>query len=274
MKIILFTVIAGLLLLWAGVGALLKWIRPIQDQHLLWLAGYASVVTSVLLFLVINTSRTQQKAALEDTTTLLTEQVDNFRIKLGEYTDRLMGQIEEKAELTSSEMEVRGNLRQERSEHALARERLEQTIQEVKAVSGLHDKERRAHFAYKDSLNTERSLHADTRSRLEKEERSHKNTNADLEKTDRSLARTEERAKNLSNDVKRLKTSVNRAETRTEKSEENEKKLLTRLKTQDSQLGQHTEALIRLQAMVDSLYFKRFKRLYTAPGAELTQPKN
>ena len=170
--------------------------------------------------------------------------------------------------------DVRPGIADADNQHALARERLEQTIQEVKAVSGLHDKERRAHFAYKDSLNTERSLHADTRSRLEKEERSHKNTNADLEKTDRSLARTEERAKNLSNDVKRLKKSVDRAETRAEKSEENEKKLLTRLKTQDSQLGQHTEALIRLQAMVDSLYFKRFKRLYTAPGAELTQPEN
>ena len=52
-----------------------------------------------------------------------------------------------------------------------------------------------------------------------------------------------------------------------------QKKLLARLKGQDSQLGQHTEALIKLEAMVDSLYFKRFKRLYTAPG-ETPAPSN
>jgi chromosome segregation ATPase len=266
MKIILFTVLGGLLLLWAGIGALLKWIRPVKDEHILWVGGYASVVTGVLLFLVINTSMTQQKAALEDTTTLLTEQVDNFRLKLGEYTERLMGQIEEKAELTSSEMEVRGNLKQERTEHAMARKRLAETIEEVKAVSARRDKEQRAHFAYKDSLNTERSLHASAQERLKTEEQSHSDTHTNLDKTRRSLSKSEERAKKLGDDVKRLRKNMQKAEARAEKAEDNEKKLLTRLKSQDSQLGQHTESLIRLQGMIDSLYIKRFKRPYAAPG--------
>ena len=112
MKIILLTVFGGLILLWAGVLALLKWISPIEEKHILGLGGYLSVVTALLIYLVINTSMTQQKAALTDTTALLSEQVDNFRIRLGEITERLMGQIAEKAELTQSEMEVRGNLQQ------------------------------------------------------------------------------------------------------------------------------------------------------------------
>ncbi len=272
MKTILFTVLAGLLLLWAGIGALLKWIEKIEQKHILWLGGYASVVTCLLLFLVINTSMTQQRAALEGTQTLLSEQVDNFRIRLGEITERLMGQIEEKAELTSSEMEVRGDLQQERAEHKLAREELAKTVQEAQAVAALHDRERRAHFAYADSLNTERSLHASTRDRLANAEEAHEETRGDLGRTRRSLGQTEARAKSLTSDVKRLRKSVEKAESRAEKSEDNAKKLLTRLKGQDAQLGQHTESLIRLQAMVDSLYYKRYKRLYTAPGEALRTP--
>jgi len=273
MKIILFTVLGGLLILWAGIGALLKWIEKIEQKHVLWLGGYTSLVTIVLLFLVINTSMTQQKAALEGTQTLLSEQVDNFRVRLGEITERLMGQIEEKAELTSSEMEVRGDLKQERAEHKLARKRLAQTEQEVQAISNLRDQERRAHFAYKDSLNTERAQHNDTRTQLQGEMSAHSETRDKLGTTRRSLGKVEERAKGLSNDVKRLRKSVEQAEARADKAEDNERKLLTQLKGQDSQLGQHTEALVKLEAMVDSLYFKRFKRLYTAPG-ETPAPSN
>lgn len=266
MKTILFTVLGGLLLLWAGIGALLKWIKPIEQKHFLWVGGYASLVTVVLLFLVINTSMTQQKAALEGTQTLLSEQVDNFRIRLGEITEKLMGQIEEKAELTHSEMEVRGDLKRERAEHALARKRLAETIQEVKAVSELRDQQQQAHFAYKDSLNTERSLHAATRDQLRTEERTHKETRDDLIGTRRSLGQVEERAKSLAAEVSDLKKSIDRAEARAEKSEDNEKALLRQLKAQESQLGQHTESLIRVQAIVDSLYRKEFKRIYMAPG--------
>ena len=266
MQTILFTVLGGLLLLWAGIGALLKWLRPIEDKHLLWLGGYASLITSILLFLVINTSMTQQKVAREDTKSLLSEQMDDFRKKLGEYTERLMGQIEEKAELTSSEMEVRGTLKQERSLHAQTKQRLSETVEEVGAISNLHEKERRAHFAYRDSLNTERAQHDDTRGSLKTEESAHKNTRDELGKTRGNLGKVEERAQGLSNDVKRLRKSVERAESRAEKAENNEKELLARLKTHDGQLDQHTESLIRLHAMVDSLYFKRFKRLYRAPG--------
>ena len=273
MKIILFTILGGLLLLWAGIGALLKWIRPVKDEHILWVGGYASVVTTVLLFLVINTSMTQQKAALFDTTTLLTEQVDNFRIKLGEYTERLMGQIEEKAELTSSEMEVRGNLKQERTEHAQARARLGETIEEVKAVSALRYRERRAHFAYKDSLNTERSLHAGAQERLSAEQQTHKDTRGNLEKTRSSLSKSEQRAKTRGEDVKRLRKNVQKAESRAEKAEENEKKLLARLESLDSKLGQHTHSLERLTGMTDSLYSKRFKVPYAAPGESPAPPK-
>ena len=274
MKTILFTILAGLLLLWAGIGAFLKWIPQIEQKHILWLGGYASLVTGLLIFLVINTSMSQQKAALEDTQELLSDQVDNFRIRLGEITERLMGQIEEKAELTESEMEVRGDLKRERAEHALARDRLAQTEEEVRAIAALHDTERRAHYAYVDSLNTERTTHAATQDRLQQEERAHGDTRDSLGKTRRSLGKAEERAKNLSSAVKRLNKSVGQAQVRAEKSEENERNLLKQLKGAEAQLGRHTESLIRLQAMVDSLYFKRFKHLYTAPGETPRVPTN
>jgi chromosome segregation ATPase len=273
MKIILLTVLAGLLILWAGIAAMLKWIRPVKDEHILWVGGYASIVTGVLLFLVINTSMTQQKSALTETRTLLRDQVDTMGATLRENTERLMGQLEEKAELTSSEMEIRGMLSQERTTHAQTRARLAETINEVKAVSSLRDRERQAHFAHRDSLNTERSLHATTQERLTAEEQGHRDTRNALTKTQRELGQTDEKARHLAKGIGRLRESVEKAESRAEKSEDNEKGLLSQFRSQDGQLGQHTESLIRLQAMVDSLFLKQFKHTYEAPGEAPAPPK-
>ena len=257
MKIILFTILGGLIFLWAGVLAFLKWIEPIERKHIYGLGGYASLVMAVLLFLVLNTSMTQQKAALAETSSLLGEQVDNFRLRLGEITERLMGQIEEKAELTESEMEVRGDLKTERAEHALTQERLAETQSSLQSTERDRDRERRAHFSYKDSLNTERSLQAETRRRLETEQDQHDQTRNALGSTRRDLSKKDERLSQRAQEVKRLRGSLDEANKR---AEETERKLLARLKSQGSQLDTHKEALILLQSSVDSIYRKVLKR--------------
>ncbi len=258
MKVILFTVFGGLVLLWAGVVALLKWISPIEEKHILWLGGYLSVVTVLLIFLVINTSMTQQKAALSDTTALLSEQVDNFRIRLGEITERLMGQIEEKAELTQSEMEVRGNLQQERAEHAVTQRLLTETHHNLKRVEHDRDRERDAHTAYRGSLNTERARHSDTMSVLDDERGAHRKTRSNLDKTAKQLAGKTAVADRQEEDLRALRKDLDRAA-------KVDKDFIKQLKRQVSQTAAHTEALVILQSSIDSVYRKVLKRPRVAP---------
>lgn len=262
MKIILLTIFGGLLLLWAGVITLLKWITPIEEKHILGLGGYLSVVTTLLIFVVINTSMTQQKAALTDTTTLLSEQVDNFRIRLGEITERLMGQIEEKAELTQSEMEVRGNLQQERAEHAVTQRLLAKTNFSLQGMERDRNQERDAHNAYHDSLNTERARHRDTRSALDNEQKAHRNTRSSLDETSRKLAARTALSDRQEKDLRAIRKDLNKAQDRAATAEKN---IIRQLKTQVGQTSAHTEALILLQSSIDSVYRKVLKRPRVAP---------
>ena len=258
MKIILLTVFGGLILLWAGVLALLKWISPIEEKHILGLGGYLSVVTALLIYLVINTSMTQQKAALTDTTALLSEQVDNFRIRLGEITERLMGQIAEKAELTQSEMEVRGNLQQERAEHAVTQRLLSETHHSLQ----LMEQDRDANRLYRDSLSTERARHTDTRATLRSEQNAHQKTQSSLNKTSKQLAAKTSVADRQQKDLRAMRKDLDKAQDRAAKAEKN---ILSQLKTQVSQTSAHTEALILLQSSIDSVYRKVLKRPRVAP---------
>lgn len=255
MRVILFTVLGGLILLWAGVLALLKWIDPIERKHLLWLGGYLSLVSCLLIFLVIHTSSTQQKAALDDTREMLAEQVGNFRIRLGEITERLMGQIEEKAELTGSEMEVRGNLKQERAEHAATRQRLAETASD-------RDREHLAHFAYRDSLHTERFVRIKTERALADERSAHRKTQGHLDATSDKLAASEAITKRREKDLTSLKKNLDRAQQRVENAE---KDVLNRLRKQASQMGAHIESFILLQSSIDTIYQKVMRRPRVPP---------
>ena len=142
--ITLFTILGGLILLWGAILALIKWMSPVQNKHVLGLGAYISVVAGVLLFLVIHTSMKQQERALQDTRTRLNQELETFRERLSQLTDKLMGQIAEKAELTESEMEVRGNLQTERAEHIRTREVLAQTEEQMGQVGAELDREKDA----------------------------------------------------------------------------------------------------------------------------------
>ena len=110
MPVIIATIAGGILFIWGGVFALLKWISPIEKKHLLGYAGFVTVVCGVLIGLVLHTFITRQEAAQADTRARLDQELGRFQDQLGGLTEKLMGQIAEKAELTQSEWEVRGNL--------------------------------------------------------------------------------------------------------------------------------------------------------------------
>ena len=122
MKIILLTIIGALILLWGGIWVLLKWIavstqrknettvaKWISHKHLLGLGAYISAISGILIFLVIQTTIIQQETTRQLTQSRLSQELDAFRERLEEIQDKLMGKVEEKAELTQSEWKVRGD---------------------------------------------------------------------------------------------------------------------------------------------------------------------
>ena len=249
MKIILLTVIGALILLWAGVLALLKWVHPILKRHVLWLGVYASVLSGLLIYLVIQTSITQQDAALVKTRARLNHELETFREKLNDLTNRLMGQIVEKAELTESEWKIRGDLQTERSQHTRAREELVGARDQLIDTQSELIKEAASHRAYLDSLNTERALHRATRVSLQKEEQKKTDARYNLDSTREELARVRERLTLKESEIERLRVDLKRTT-----------QSLNNLKLARGEMRQQTEALGLLQASLDSIFLKVLKR--------------
>ncbi len=250
MTLVLLTIAGALILIWGATAAIMKWVHPIEQKHLLGYAGYVSVVAGVLIYLVVHTSLVQQEAALDKTRGRLNQELENFREKLGEVQVRVMSQLEEKAELTQSEWQVRGELQTERAEHVLAR-------QELAAAAAELLRETEAHRAYLDSLNTERGVHRGTRRQFEQEVQKHEKTQVALRSTRQSLSKAEERLSVQKGQIASYKKDLKQAESRARQAQENAKEaqvqLMQRAINQQSSLGV-------LQAAVDSIYGKVLKR--------------
>jgi chromosome segregation ATPase len=257
MNIIILTILGALILLWGAILAIIKWIPDFGKNHLLGFGGYASLVCAVLIFIVVQTSITQQESALDKTRDRLNQELENFRLKLGEVQDRVMTQLQEKAELTESEWKVRGDLQTEREQHARTREVLAQARKELEQTQGRLQQESSTLRAYVDSLNTERALHATARDRLAREEREHKASRQALSEASQSLAAANQRIEGQEAQVTRLKTELAQSRKQTEAS-------LKAASIAEDQI-QRTLTLQRssmetLQASVDSIYKKVLKR--------------
>ena len=176
MKIIILSTIGALILLGVGVYIVFQVSERVQTEdksffriEARWLYGflvYASVTVTIFLILVLQTSLTRQTRTLENTQARFQRELTAFRTRLGDQTDRLMSQIDEKAELTGSEIEMRGKLSNEIAHHQRTRQERDATRADLQTTQGELKRETRAHYAYRDSLNTERSLHATVRKQL------------------------------------------------------------------------------------------------------------
>ena len=250
MQIIAYTIAGAVILIWGAILAMIRWLDSIQHKHLLGFGGYVTVVAGALIFLVLSTSKAEQDAAEQKTRERLDQTVEYVRQKMDQQSEKLFGQIAEKAELTQSEWEVRGNLQTERAEHAQTREQLLETETELL-------REATSHRAYRDSLKVERAQHADARLRLQREVKKLNSTAADLEKTRANLATSSERVRGHESDLKRIRKLLANADQRLKESLSN-----TAVANKDlaRRMTFHEDALTTLQSSVDSIYRKVLKR--------------
>lgn len=125
MNIIIAAIVGGVALLWGGVFCIYRLAETIERKHLIYLSAYATLVASSVMGLVLFTNYERQKEHRQQ----LTEQMEVFSSKLNSLSARLAAQLEEKANLTQSEFEIRRDLQNERNNHAETKTDLEKQIE-------------------------------------------------------------------------------------------------------------------------------------------------
>ena len=174
-NVIIAAVLGGVLLVGGGFWGLLRIADPFERKHVLILAVYTTVVVGCIMGLVLYINHERQKEHRSQ----LEGQMDLFSNRLSELSTRLIGQLEEKANLTASEFEIRSLLQNEKDHHKRTRNQLATQIDRNNALQNKMDAERKERLRYQ--ADTDRKLEK----RFEQEDVRYRNL-ADTQK--RSLA--------------------------------------------------------------------------------------
>lgn len=164
MTTIIAAIAVGILLLWGGIAGLLHLVELFERKHVLALGAYTTLVAGLVMGLVLFNSHERQKEHQRD----LQEQMTAVTKRLSDLSERLVGQLAEKADLTASEFEIRAKLQTERSQHASTRESLAEQERQSEQMRTNLDRERKARLAYQEDINRkleERFAQQDERSR-------------------------------------------------------------------------------------------------------------
>ena len=152
MNVIIVAVLGGILLVWGGFWGLLRIADPFERKHVLILAAYTTVVVGFVMGLVLYINHEQQK----DHRSQLDKQMDVFSTRLSDLSTRLIGQLEEKANLTASEFELRSLLQNEKDHHKRTRNQLAAQLDRNNALQNKVDTERKERLRYQ--TDTDRKL--------------------------------------------------------------------------------------------------------------------
>jgi chromosome segregation ATPase len=253
-NIIIAAVVGGIVLIWGGIIGLLKVVDMFERKHIYLLGAYSTLVASSVMGLVLYTNYERQKEHRQD----LTNQMNEFSTRLNALSTRLVAQLEEKANLTQSEFEVRRDLQNERTNHKGAREELSSQIDANSALESKLAAERRARMAYQQQINKK------LEERLTQEDKRY-----------RDLAETHRRAQqNVQKQLSATKDDLSKLNTKTASITSKQNTILGKINTtreiQDL-TAQKLDALARNQASlyddltktmaeIDSLYSKEFKK--------------
>ena len=198
MPVIILAISVGIVLLWGGVFALLKMVDLFERKHILGLGAYTTLVAAVVMGLVLFTVYDRQKEHRRE----LQKQMDSVTKRLSELSDRLEGQLEEKADLTASEFEIRAKLQTEQEQHRRTQDELAAEASNSSTLTGELEKERRARAKYQQDQN--RKLEQ----RFNKEEERYKGVMDLLQNSKSTLLSMQKQLASIRDDASRLKTQV------------------------------------------------------------------
>lgn len=198
MATIIAAIVVGLLLLWGGIVALLRMVELFERKHVLALGAYTSLVAGLVMGLVLFNANERQKQHRAD----LQAQVNVVTQKLGELSERLVGQLAEKSELTASEFQIRANLQTERSDHERTRQDLAARVKSYQQLRSEFDQEREARRAYQENVNRQLAEH------FAGEDQRYKGIREFLEIHRRTIGGIQTQLASVQDDVTRLNTQV------------------------------------------------------------------
>lgn len=248
MGTIVAAVIGGVILLWGGIAMLLRAVDGLQRRHAVLLGAYATLVAAAVMGLVLYTSYERQKQHRAE----LQAQMDEFSQRLSQLSDRLVAQLEEKADLTASEFEVRAALQHERQSHGVTAAALERKQSEYGALKETLDQQ----------LALQRQYQADVeqqgRQRAEAEDQRYRGLQQTSEAHERTLHSAQQTLESLQQAVTRLAAQTSSMQEALASGHR-------QLETRTEGIDQKVEALARSQAAlqdgvgamrasVDSLY--------------------
>ncbi|HJP33384.1 MAG: hypothetical protein QF689_12635 [Candidatus Latescibacteria bacterium] len=152
MTTIIAAIAVGVLLLWGGIAGLLHLVELFERKHVLALGAYTTLVAGLVMGLVLfNAHERQKEHQLQ-----LQEQMAAVTKRLSDLSERLVGQLAEKADLTASEFEIRAKLQTERANHVNTREELADRDRQFDQLKVTLGRERKSRLTYQDQ--TDRKL--------------------------------------------------------------------------------------------------------------------
>ena len=251
METIIAAIAVGIVLLWAGVIGLMRLVELYERKHLIGLGAYTTVVAGVVMGLVLFTADQRQKEHRQQ----LQEQMNENSNRLNDLADRLRAQLVEKADLTTSEFEVRAKLQNEIANHQTTRQTLASQRDEYATLEGVLSEERQARLGYQDSLNSvqqtrfeqEEARYKGLRDFLEVHRTTVGNMQKQLADIQGSMGQLRAQTGGLQNQQKNLLTQISA----NRKGQESLDAKLAALEKQNKDLRR---AIDRAQVKVDSLY--------------------
>ena len=254
MNIIIAAVVGGILLVWGGFLGLIRVVDMFERKHILLLGAYTTLVVGCVMGLVLFTNYERQKENRLE----LQSQMTEFSTRLSELSTRLVSQLEEKADLTASEFEIRSRLQNEQEHHKRTRNELATQLDKNNALANKVESERKARIRYQDDIN----------STLEERSQKEVQRYQDISESNRrAFAGVQKRLSGLNDELTRLQTRASSLENKQNSilGKVNTAREIQDLSTQklDALARKHAalyDDLTETMARVDSLYYKAFKK--------------
>ena len=140
---------AGLILLWGGILGLFKLVDSFERKHILSLGAYTTLVAGLVIGLVLFTVQERQKEHQRE----MEAQIKAVTDQLNDLSNRMLAQLEEKADLTASEFQIRSNLQHEKADHKRTRENLADQEADYASLNKVLARERKTQRQYQDEQN-------------------------------------------------------------------------------------------------------------------------
>ena len=270
MEIIIAAITVGVLLLWGGVFGLVKMVELFERKHILGLGAYTTLVAGLVMGLVLFNSNEQQKKHQLN----LQSQMDENSKRLSQLGERLVGQLEEKANLTQSEFEAIDRMQDTTSVLNATRQSLSEKKMEAAKIQQSLTQERQANKQYQDGVNQQLAQ------RHEMEEKRYQDLDNALKVQSRSVANIQKKLTNLQDETGRIKTQ-------TAAMQNTQKSLLSQLNSNrqvqdqtakkvavmEKNLHAISKNLSKTAKQLDDLY-KWGKAAQPAPKSTTTQPSD